>query len=439
MGHAGSKSKPRKVTVSPTKEVKEYKPENAASFGDFFPLPHDLLVLIFSQLPPNEILTHSCVSKGIYSVIISDRLWKLMYEKRWGRGAVRKGGKALDWKVLYWKRATNNQDPREDPYWDSIMEHTNDPSLDADFAVHTWQITLPAGTSYRAFRVIQTGKNKYQPSKGQKDDWSDVFVVSGFEIFGYLSDNNMVEATSGSAGEIMPDGRRKFAYIDNNNRKGIINGLGGYPTVQVYASSLSPGKSVEGFISNEDVYIWTKNERYSWFAVDLGKGRTAEPTHYMLRYGSGGNYCCPRSWLLQGTNTIEVLRELDDPTEDPKWDTLSVHTEDSALDSDWAVHTWSLKLSDSQAEYRAFRIIQTGKNKYKVPTPGQKDSWSDVLVASGFELYGSLYEKGKRKKLAKRRSLTTNMTWTRTESYIIWEDILLLRCMHRVCILAKTS
>eukprot|EP01118_Nematostelium_gracile_P016121 TRINITY_DN6606_c0_g1_i1.p1 TRINITY_DN6606_c0_g1~~TRINITY_DN6606_c0_g1_i1.p1 ORF type:complete len:426 (-),score=90.71 TRINITY_DN6606_c0_g1_i1:15-1292(-) len=307
-------------------------------------------------------------------------------------------------KVLYWRRATNNQDPMEDPYWETISEHKNDPSLDSEFASHTFTVKLPPGTSYRAFRIIQTGKNKYAPPKSQKDDWSDVLVVSGFEIYGYLNEVNPPsdeDKDSSWEPEIDEDGRKRFTYHSESERKGILQYLGGYPNIQVFASSLYPGKFLENFISNEEVYVWTKNEKFSWFAVDLGKGRTAEVTEYTLRYGSGGNYCCPRNWLLQGTNSIEVLMEDQDPTEDPKWETLRVHINDETLDSDWAIHTWKLNIPENQS-YRIFRIIQTGKNKYQVEK-GLKDSWSDVLVASGFELYGTLYEKPKRKKQVKER------------------------------------
>jgi hypothetical protein len=33
-----------------------------------------------------------------------------MYEKRWGRGVLRRGAQ-INWKVLYWKRITGTQDP----------------------------------------------------------------------------------------------------------------------------------------------------------------------------------------------------------------------------------------------------------------------------------------------------------------------------------------
>ncbi len=50
------------------------------------------------------------------------------------------------------------------------------------------------------------------------------------------------------------------------------------------------------------------------------------------------------------------------------WTTLRVHVNDSTLDSDWAAHSWSLPIS--AGSFRIFRIIQTGKNKYRVPNEG---------------------------------------------------------------------
>jgi hypothetical protein len=90
MGHAGSKARTRKVTVSPKEGmscrcqifgkylnffahlggIKELKPESEASFGEFAKLPHDLIVLVFSQLSASEILYLSTVSKGTITYFV---------------------------------------------------------------------------------------------------------------------------------------------------------------------------------------------------------------------------------------------------------------------------------------------------------------------------------------------------------------------------------
>ena len=96
------------------------------------------------------------------------------------------------------------------------------------------------------------------------------------------------------------------------------------------------------------------------FGVDIGEGRAVVPSNYTLRYASSGNFCCPRNWLLQGTNdpnsfkvsdySSPSLRDMkpgksskDPRTEkDGKWITLIVHEGDNSLDSDYATHTWKI-------------------------------------------------------------------------------------------------
>lgn len=62
------------------------------------------------------------------------------------------------------------------------------------------------------------------------------------------------------------------------------------------------------FISKQKVFCWTKNEPFSWFAVDLKEGVSASPTQYTLRYGSSGNNVPPRNWVLQATNDESALK-----------------------------------------------------------------------------------------------------------------------------------
>src|SRR5687768_3254423 len=90
------------------------------------------------------------------------------------------------------------------------------------------------------------------------------------------------------------------------------------------------------------------------FAIDFGENRSIVPTHYSLRYASGGNFCCPRNWLLQGSNNMEALKEVDFPqyqlhSNDNEndianqaiisnkplslWTTVSEHINDESLDS----------------------------------------------------------------------------------------------------------
>lgn len=78
--------------------------------------------------------------------------------------------------------------PLEDPSWVTLKKHENDTSLNDEFDVFTWPI--PKVTEgYRIFRVIQNGKNKMAQNK----DWSDTFIVSGFEIYGETSSKYKIE------------------------------------------------------------------------------------------------------------------------------------------------------------------------------------------------------------------------------------------------------
>lgn len=103
-----------------------------------------------------------------------------------------------------------------------------------------------------------------------------------------------------------------------NDLIGVLHAIGAH-AVKVYSSSIGQGKNPNEFISKENHHNWTQNERYAWsvyevsfltsirFAVDLGKDRSVCPTHYTLKYGSGGNLCCPRNWALQASNDPSVL------------------------------------------------------------------------------------------------------------------------------------
>lgn len=77
--------------------------------------------------------------------------------------------------------------------------------------------------------------------------------------------------------------------------------------VSVKSSSIWRGK-VELFISKDKVFVWTKNEPFSWFAVDLKEGVSLAPSYYTLRYGSSGNNVPPRNWVFQATNDESALK-----------------------------------------------------------------------------------------------------------------------------------
>lgn len=75
--------------------------------------------------------------------------------------------------------------------------------------------------------------------------------------------------------------------------------------------------------------------------------------------------------------------------DDKDWITLMTHRDDRSINSSHGSFTWALNYpKEKQTFYRFFRIIQVGKNK--MPTNAE---WGDVLVASGFELFGYFREK----------------------------------------------
>jgi len=261
MGHSGSKTKSRRIAAASGDNIKIGVDEqtvlagqfnaSADSYGNLKPLPRDLLVVIFSMLTPSDLAALCRTSKGVYSVVCSNLLWKIMYERRWGKGTPRKEIKSIAWRELFNKRTKNTLNPKDDPFWETLSVHGNDTTLDCDFATHTWALELPPGTSYRAFRIIQTGKNKYVAGKDLKDEWGHVLVASGFELYGVLHEYGTPTGNLTNAITYQKDVKEK---------KGVIATLGGFPNVEVSASSLSPGKYVENFISTEDVYVWTKRK-----------------------------------------------------------------------------------------------------------------------------------------------------------------------------------
>jgi len=153
--------------------------------------------------------------------------------------------------------------------------------------------------------------------------------------------------------------------------------------ITITCSSQGKG-TLQDFVSTEKLFCWTNNEPNSWVCLDLGPGKYLNITHYTLGYGSSGNACCPRNWLLQGSNVYSTSNN----PNDPNWVTLKSHVNDSTLKSDHAIATWSIPSVNQN--FRYFRIIQTGKNCFN--SNGGADGWSDTFVVSGFELYGAMYD-----------------------------------------------
>jgi len=275
------------------------------------------------------------------------------------------------------------RDPTHDPNWikwTNLCIHINDVNLNADFGTCSWIVKPPKDNNkFRYFRIIQTGKNKYQIPTDGKDEWSDVFVAGSFEIYGKIHRKAKQKVSENSLVN------KQYAYHHDGDTNGIVYALeqSAPGTLKVTTSGVDAGKA-ENFIERSHINCWTQNKPFSWFCVDLGANRKAFPSHYTLRYASSGTACCPRNWALQASNTGSSGSY--DPLHDPNWTTLKVHTNDKSLNSDFAAKTFPLETS-GQA-FRYYRVLQTGKNAFD--PKGGPDTWGDVLVCGGFELYGYL-------------------------------------------------
>jgi len=277
------------------------------------------------------------------------------------------------WKLQGTNNYTESRDPN-DPNWFTIKTHTNDSSFHTEHQRVTFPVSV--GQPFRYFRIIQTGKNSFKAS-ANLDNFSNVLVLSGFDMYGTLYTSSF--ASNAVSKKSAP--YQEYKFRSNHDKNGVI--YTHRSDIRVTCSRILKGKP-EDFIERGKIHCWTSNEPFSWYCVDLGPNKALVPNYYTFQYGSSGNYACPRNWLIQGSNTYNMSRDL----EDPNWITLRNHTSDESIDSEYGIKSWPVTTIQA---FRYFRIIQTGKNSYKVPV-NTTDGWSDVFVASGFEIYGTLYD-----------------------------------------------
>eukprot|EP01120_Amphizonella_sp_Union-15-10_P010313 TRINITY_DN4110_c0_g1_i1.p1 TRINITY_DN4110_c0_g1~~TRINITY_DN4110_c0_g1_i1.p1 ORF type:complete len:282 (+),score=26.06 TRINITY_DN4110_c0_g1_i1:162-1007(+) len=135
--------------------------------------------------------------------------------------------------------------------------------------------------------------------------------------------------------------------------------------VKVHSPTLSKGNWAT-LVDKESAEIWTQDMPNMWFSIDLR--RLILPSAYSLRHGGNWKADAIRTWDLQGS------------VDGVNWVTLRRHTNDSSLNSPFAVHSWTLP--ETKEAYRHFRIFQTGRNS----------SNRNFLVISGFEFFGTLYD-----------------------------------------------
>jgi len=201
--------------------------------------------------------------------------------------------------------------------------------------------------------------------------------------------------------------------FENADSKGIIhtltNGITSTPRssqlthdydgIVVTSSGVAVGDAHD-FIFLDKSRCWTTNIPYSWYCVDFGQDRLVLAKNYSLGYGSSGTACIPRYWILQGSKNVTKTDvqysgiDGDTPQNDLEWRTLAIHNNDSTINSEWGFHTWKLNCVDNESDYfRYFRVVQTGPNAYihqLQANSTSEDNWSQVLVASHFELYGTV-------------------------------------------------
>lgn len=235
----------------------------------------------------------------------------------------------------------------------------------------------------------------YQAPKSPQPSSTSSSVPSSPQSYSSMS----LSSPSTSHGSSPVDSNlKKFSFkYESMESRGIIyhctkgNFRSSDPLLSVTSSTISVGTPID-FINPEQVRCWTQNIPYSWFCVDLGPNRKAIPNHYKLGYASPGSACCPRNWLLQGSNELTQsdpqygLQGEDTPDKDPDWVTLAVHSNDNRMSLAWAFHSWKIYSTEG---FRYFRVIQTGPNSFAA---SKDDSWSQVLVAGRFEIFGDLYE-----------------------------------------------
>jgi hypothetical protein len=60
--------------------------------------------------------------------------------------------------------------------------HKDDRSIGGDYGVGAWPIKTQL--AFRYFRLIQTGPNARSDLERKDDEWINVFVVGGLELYG---------------------------------------------------------------------------------------------------------------------------------------------------------------------------------------------------------------------------------------------------------------
>ncbi|XP_050076320.1 E3 ubiquitin-protein ligase Ufd4 isoform X1 [Anopheles maculipalpis] len=179
-------------------------------------------------------------------------------------------------------------------------------------------------------------------------------------------------------------GTIKFRHRHDFDENGLIYYIGtngktlewvnpaqyGLVTVTSSEGKQLPYGKLEDILSRDSVSVncHTKDNKKSWFAIDLGI--FIIPTAYTLRHARGYGRSALRNWMFQMSK------------DGISWVTLLTHTEDKSLAEPGSTCTWLIDCpADEQQGYRHVRIHQNGRN-----ASGQ----THYLSLSGFEIYGKV-------------------------------------------------
>uniref|UniRef100_A0A182VUY9 E3 ubiquitin-protein ligase n=1 Tax=Anopheles minimus TaxID=112268 RepID=A0A182VUY9_9DIPT len=144
----------------------------------------------------------------------------------------------------------------------------------------------------------------------------------------------------------------------------------GLVTVTSSEGKQLPYGKLEDILSRDSVSVncHTKDNKKSWFAIDLGI--FIIPTAYTLRHARGYGRSALRNWMFQMSK------------DGVNWVTMLTHTDDKSLAEPGSTCTWPVDCpADEQQGYRHVRIHQNGRN-----ASGQ----THYLSLSGFEIYGKV-------------------------------------------------
>lgn len=121
-------------------------------------------------------------------------------------------------------------------------------------------------------------------------------------------------------------------------------------------------------IQNQSNYFYTQNEPNSWICFEFKKCRII-PSNYSIRSNSNeSNSLHLKNWVIEGSVDGEVWTQIDE------------QINCNSLNGRYYVHTFPLKQSQLEQEFKYIRIRQTGFN------------WSNnqYLELCSVEFYGKL-------------------------------------------------